>query len=86
MSAVAGRRTPVRHREWDTMTKRHKKDEKLDEVAKEHVRHISGETAAGRTDPAATDTPAKKGGASKQARHDRIASPGGSDVEDTGKS
>ncbi|HEX5567649.1 MAG TPA: hypothetical protein VFY14_12120 [Streptomyces sp.] len=35
------------------MPKRYRKDEKLEEVAREHVEHLSGETAAGRTDPAA---------------------------------
>jgi len=50
------------------MTKRYRKDEKLEEVAKEHVSHLSGETAAGRTDPAAAghrvrqaETPEGKG-------------------------
>lgn len=42
------------------------RDERLRQVAREHVRHLSAETAAGRTDPAADGrsrpgTPPRKG-------------------------
>jgi hypothetical protein len=43
------------------MFKRHrkeeqrKKDERLKQVAREHVRHLSGETAKGRVDPATAE-------------------------------
>ncbi|MCG3040351.1 hypothetical protein ACLIYM_00675 [Streptomyces fenghuangensis] len=38
-----------RHKE-----EQHEKDRRLRQVAKEHVRHLSGETAKGRVDPATT--------------------------------
>ncbi|MTE17984.1 hypothetical protein F0L17_02330 [Streptomyces sp. TRM43335] len=36
------------------------RDERLRRIAREHVRHLSAETAAGRTDPAANGRPHRK--------------------------
>ncbi|HZG05955.1 MAG TPA: hypothetical protein VE546_20660 [Streptomyces sp.] len=67
------------------MFKRHRKEreKRLEEVAKEHVRHLSGETAAGRTDPATTDrSRRRKTSPEEDASQGRTAAPGGSDTED----
>ncbi|MGY1454026.1 hypothetical protein [Streptomyces sp. SS8] len=42
---------------------RHEKDERLRQVAREHVRHLSGETAKGRVDPATTEHTGREKGA-----------------------
>ncbi|CAL9359236.1 MULTISPECIES: hypothetical protein [Streptomyces] len=43
---------------------RQEKDQRLRQVAKEHVRHLSGETAKGRVDPATTERTGQEKGTS----------------------